>query len=591
MPGFIAQIGNVVHENIFQHLPVPKKDKINDHLHCRDIYVERLTINKFMDDKVFLSDDDFFILVEGVVLNSRLLTSKYSQGTFKDCIIEMYKRNGETFFNEFRGSFCGIFCDKKSDLKLLFTDHIGSKQLFFANCGGGQFILASDMLYMAEYFKYNNIPRNLDINGAYFLLTLGFMLEDSTLFREIKKLLPGHYIKFQHNTCEIKRYYKLKFSYCCKLPQDEILEKLDKLFINAVYLAFEKDKQYGYKHIVNLSAGLDSRMTTFVANELGYGDDILNNTFSQTGCLDEAIPKQIASDLRHQWLFKSLDNGIYLMDINKALKITCGMSFFSGSSHTADYYDTFNFHNYGLVHSGQLGDAVVGSILQTNNSATSQGYSVKSISNSKFFDLNSKIQLNFQLLYDNEEEFKFFTRTFFGTNQGLLASQRYTETYSPFYDIDFMEFCFSIPPEYRIGHKLYHKWINLKHPAAANYVWERIGRKINDKSPKMITVLGRTVPLVKLPSRAYRYIYKRLRGKPFAEKLHMNPFHMNPFGYWYDTNDKLHAEINSYYKNNAGVLSQFPTLAQDCDELFKNGKVSEKAQVLTLVGMLKMYFS
>ena len=60
---------------------------------------------------------------------------------------------------------------------------------------------------------------------------------------------------------------------------------------------FEKDLEYGYKHLVALSGGLDSRMTAWVGHNMGY-TNMLNYTFSQTDYLDETVPKEITDTLK-----------------------------------------------------------------------------------------------------------------------------------------------------------------------------------------------------------------------------------------------------------------------------------------------------
>ncbi|MCL2222428.1 MAG: asparagine synthase-related protein [Oscillospiraceae bacterium] len=444
--------------------------------------------------------------------------------------------------------------------------------------------MASDMLYIAEYFKHNNIPTTLNISGAYSLLTISSMIEDATLFSEVKRLLPGHYLLISCNKYEVKRYYKLKFEYNCNLPEKEIIDKLDRLFADAVKLGLEKDREYGYKHSVALSAGLDSRMTTFVANKLGYGHSILNNTFSQTDYLDETIPKKIASELRHKWLFKSLDNGLFLLDIDKTIKVTSGMVSCNGSAHALDYFETFNFDNYGLQHSGQLGDVIVGSYIR-KFSQLSQDYSFSSILKSKLIDTKGIPPVDLQLSYDNAEDFLFFHRGYMCVNQGLVALQYFTETVSPFLDIEFLEYCMSIHPEIRMHHKLYYKWINAKHPAVAKYTHEMLGAKINARK---ITLFGFTVPIKRLPIAAIQFFLIKLNI--IKNNAGNSKKSMNPFGYWYNTNEDFRAAIHSYYNSYSGKLHQYPDLAKDCEAVFLNGTVAEKFRVLTLIGMLKMYF-
>lgn len=74
-------------------------------------------------------------------------------------------------------------------------------------------------------------------------------------------------------------------------------------FKNAIKRAFEKDLEYGYKHLVALSGGLDSRMTAWVAHTMGY-TNMLNYTFSQTDYLDEKVPKQITDKLKQSGCLK-----------------------------------------------------------------------------------------------------------------------------------------------------------------------------------------------------------------------------------------------------------------------------------------------
>ena len=190
--------------------------------------------------------------------------------------------------------------------------------------------------------RNNNIKYTFDKIGAYFLLTYGYMLEDYTLFKEIKKLNAGKYIKIKNDNFEIHTYFEVDNTPDNTLTEEEIIENVDKLFRNAVKLEFEKDKEYGYKHVASLSGGLDSRMTTWVAHELGYWEQ-LNVTFSQTDYLDETIAKSIARDLKHEWLFKALDNGNYLKNIDEMIEINFGICLYSGNAHVNNFMNTFNF--------------------------------------------------------------------------------------------------------------------------------------------------------------------------------------------------------------------------------------------------------
>lgn len=95
--------------------------------------------------------------------------------------------------------------------------------------------------------------------------------------------------------------------------------------------------------------------------------------------------------------------------------------------------------------------------------------------------------------YANNELFCLYARGFNGANQGLVIAQERTQTFSPFYDMDFLELCLTIPQQFRMNHRIYIKWIKDKYPGAANYHWEKIGTPLNAKA---INIRGKSIPCI-----------------------------------------------------------------------------------------------
>jgi len=578
MPGFFGIHG--INETNRSLSVEQRKNIVVDQINLKTLFIERQTVDKFLDDKIFFDDADYTIVTEGVLLNSLQLIAKYRQDSLKETIVTMYESNGETFFNEFRGSFSGFFWDKKNNVTLIFTDHIGSKQVFYSSVND-DFVFGSNINFIVDFYKNNQQKYSLNINAAYFLLTYGFMVEEHTLFSEIKKLVAGHYIKLTDNKFEIIKYHQLDNTPNYGQSEEEIIERIDYLFRQAIKRAFEKDREYGYKHLVGLSGGLDSRMTTWVANDMGYGDQIVNYTFSQSDYLDETIPKAIAADLKHEWIFKALDNGLFLKDIDDTIRINSGGALYYGLAHGKSCLDLIDKSKFGIVHTGMLGDVIIGTF-----------YS--SLDKDKEFEVTdgmySKVLANrldksmFSLEYINEEIFKFYTRGFTGANQGILVHQEFSESYSPFYDLEFLEYCLTIPVELRFNHKIYKQWIIKKYPKAANYVWEKIGGKITGKS---VNILGRNVLFSKLPSKIFWYVLKRIGIEHSSQN---SKKHMNPLDYWYNTNDDLQEYLNHYFELNIDLLDFNNELKEDCINMFNNHTNIEKNQVITLLGVMKRYF-
>jgi len=548
---------------------------------CDSFYVLLKRKMKFYKDIIFFETQRCFFLIEGVILNSLELIKKYKSESFGETIALMHEKNGDVFFKEFRGSFAGMTYWKNTHKLILYTDHIGSKQIFFS-LKDRNLIFSSNGNRLVNLLRKFQIDISLNIDSAYSLLTFGYMLESHTIFNEIEKLMGGHYLEYLDGQVQIVQYYRLSNVPDNKITENDAVERLDMLFKKAVTRAFEKDLEYGYRHLVALSGGLDSRMTTWVAHDLGYSSRIVNFTFSQTNYFDETIAKRIATDLRHEWIFKSLDNGLFLRNVEDIVRLTFGGVLYCGSAHFKSMLDLLNLESFGLIHTGQLGDVIVGTYYSSPR--PNKPYSISSGAYS-FSPLSAKISKDYiKYDYENEEIFKFYNRGFSGMNSGLMLAQEKTETYSPFYDVDVMDFCLSLPLRFRFGHRLYIKWILSKYPGASHYVWEKIKTK---PSVLMVNILGKRVPVRKLLPKVIELILRKiglLKDNINTKK------HMNPFGFWYNTNEDLKMFFDDYFIKNIDFLGDFPELMNDCKNLWENGLVVDRCQVITLLAIMKVYF-
>ncbi|WP_254660828.1 hypothetical protein [Bacillus sp. FJAT-27225] len=540
--------------------------------------VIRNSIKKFTRDKVFCSKGNKCFVLDGVILNKHELFKKYDiqDDSMVSLLETMSFTNPETFYKEFRGTFAGLSIVNNS--LYLFTNHIGDKDVFYYMDEDKTLFFATDFEALIKIInRVNGKKFKINKNAAYSLLTHSHVLCNETLFQDVYRLTPGHYLSYSKEIKKIENYFTLNNN-PKSISEKEATRKIDLLFKKAVKLAFDKDLEYGYKHLVALSGGLDSRMTTWVAYDLGY-KNMLNYTFSQSDYLDQTIPKQITNRLRTEWLFKALDNGTYLYKYFKdSIKISGARSQSSTIAHTLSMVSNINLDKYGLIHTGQLGDVIIGTFYDNGKkSAFTPGagaYSTKLIDK-----VDYSIKNAFHI--EDMEIFKFYNRGFTGVNTGLKPMYQYTETISPFLDIDFLEFCLSLPLEFRSGHKIYIKWINEYYPDAANFVYEKVKGKINRRT---ITVKGIPVPWTSIPGAAIKLIRNKL-GLKLSTKNHMHPT-----DYWYKTNPELKKFYHDFYNNNINLITNIE-LKADCRLLFEGGTASEKDQVITLLGFVNLFDS
>lgn len=585
MPGFILNIG----KNKLTFPEEVRKKLVINRLEGEDFQLERRVVNKFMNDRLFEETEHYVVAVEGIVLNNHELMAKYQSESWLTCVTRMYEREGESFFNAFRGSFSGALYDKKEDKWIVYTCHTGEKQIFFKQVSDG-FLMASEMRFMVETMKANQIRPEVDEIGCYFSLTHGFCIEDRTLVKDVHKLIAGHYLRIQSGQLEVIQYHRFT-NKPVEMTTEEAVEGIDRLFRQAVRRAFEKDKEYGYRHLTCLSGGLDSRMTVWVAHEMGYTDQT-NIDYSQSYYLDFKISQQIAIDLHHDYFFSPLDGGDFIPRFKFLPELTFGSGFLMG--HGQRIERLINYEPFGIFHTGQIGDAILGTFFKKNTYQSDyklgQGaYSYELIDRLKDY--------RFVEDYENEEIFCLYTRAFTGANQGLLTFQENTEHYSPFTDVDFLEFCYSIPLDLRYGHKIYFDWVLDKYPKAGNYVWEKTGQKphrFENRVPKTMRVLGYELPHYSEPGfKKYvkGFVLRRmgLRKKDEKQKtiVQKSPYSMNPVDYWYDTNPAIKEFMESFWSEYNDKIP-YQQLHDDMEHLFKDCVVYDKLQCLSVLSAIKL---
>lgn len=570
MPGFY--ITNFVNQTV--HDDSKHDNIIIGRMDFDNYYIKRMTVNKFLNDKAFCQDNEYIIVIEGVLLNKKMLFHKYKVDYVSLLVRKMYEFAGEDFFSEFRGSFSGALYIKSEKKWIVFTNHYGDNTVFYSLCDGF-FLVGSQISDLLGCLSDANKKVTINEEAVYSMLTYGYMHNEFTYINEIQRLLPGHYFVFQEGNIEIKQYFNIKpgkydFS---NVSEDELIDQLDILFRQAVKLEYDKDIEYGYSHITQLSGGLDSRMCLWVANDLGY-KDITCMTFSQSNSLDDIIAREIAKDLSLQIIVWPMDSARHLTHIDEYISMNYGLALYGGVGAEQEILSALNTSRYGLMHSGQIGDVVVGCFL--NNESELNDFSSGGMYSS-IFDADV---ISNTCYYDREEYFM-FVRAFLGCLSSHLYTRNYTEVASPFLNVELFEFCMSIPIDCRANHSLYIKWIKKKYPEAAEYIWEKLGYRITDG---LYNIIARKIKnMLTDPYIIFRKV--GIRNK----KTTQNIVGMNPYDLWWSTNEILRNTYNEYFYNHINKIEISSEMKDKIIYCYANGNVNEKMMAITSVAALTYY--
>lgn len=573
MLGFVAIGGDDLDAHRVQPEPHTMGPTVSDRIDLDQGCIVRTTNPKFLDDKVLAADDEAAVALDGVIFNLAALRQAEDAPDNFQTLKRLYQQHGDTFFTHLRGEWAGALYDRARRRWVAFTNQTASKPLFYY-ARDGLFACSTQFDVLAQVLRDLGRGLTLDEFGAYCLLTYGYMIEDATLVSEIRKLKAGQYLTYEGGQVRVEEWLRL-----CNEPyltdsKEDIIERVDDLFKQAVAMQYEKDRACGYDHLATLSGGLDSRMNVMVAQELGYRPQVVM-TFSQTGYWDMRIANRIARDLGLEFIFYALDGGDYLHRVFfDAVRASGGLVLYGGSAHLLSALKRLDTSRVGMLHTGMIGDAVLGSFL--TGVETAQATLPAGAYSTVLLDrIASDVQAAMNR-YETEDEFLMYNRGCNGALNGNWTTYQVTECTSPFLDVEFLTYCMRIPRLFRNKEQIYIDWIMAKHPAADRYVWEKTRGARPSDGPVM------------------RFVKKYLWAASVLGRGRWDLVSMNPLKSWEKTNATLMAFMEAYWRDHAEVLDDYPELRRDCERLFrfegswKRGSILDKTQVMTLVEAIRM---
>ncbi|MFC5195457.1 hypothetical protein ACFPH8_08975 [Bizionia hallyeonensis] len=479
--GFISQTKDFGHSD-YNYLG--NRPFLEDEYHFKTFHIKRKLNDKFFNDKLFQEDQDFFVAVDGVLLNAKQLKQDFAIRDNFNLIKHLYLKEGKQFINTLKGDFSLVLYNKTSNELIVYTNTTTSKPIYYHfNKDLNEFYFGSNVYELSKCLKAKGIKLTVNEFAFYSVASFDYVYGNHHFSNEIKKLGGGQFIVY--NTKEdikIETYFRLSSYPQLNLTEDEYLHKINEKFEQAIRLQYDKDLEYNYKHISTLSGGLDSRMTTLVGHKLGY-KAINTITFSSPNYWDEIIAKQIAKKFKLNNFLYKIDSGNHLKEFDFSLHVNGGLLSYFVANQIHDFYNKIDFASYGLIHTGQVGDAIVGSTLHNYNIHFKYGYI-----NPKYKEyFSSKLEnaiLKEMIVNDSLEMTRFYNHVFNFTLEGNQYAYPYTETVSPFMERDFLQFCIRIPLKFRNNHNLYYKWIGRFHPELGKFYYEKIKRRTLNISNK-----------------------------------------------------------------------------------------------------------
>ncbi|MBT6052775.1 MAG: asparagine synthase (glutamine-hydrolyzing) [Candidatus Scalindua sp.] len=225
-------------------------------------------------------DDTIWLTFNGEIYNFKeLRTDLIKQNhTFKsnsdtEVIVHGYEEYGEELFNKLNGMFAFGLWDTTNQALYLVRDRYGQKPLYYSHSQTG-IVFGSEI---KSLLKHPDIKSEIDIHNLSRYLSYEYIPAPYSIFKNINKLLPGHFIKWNNGTVSTTPYWQINFNEVDTsntLSVTEIEHHLIYLLKQATRRRIISDVPLG----VFLSGGIDSSAIVGLMSELIPADQI--KTFS-----------------------------------------------------------------------------------------------------------------------------------------------------------------------------------------------------------------------------------------------------------------------------------------------------------------------
>ncbi|HEV2762995.1 MAG TPA: asparagine synthase (glutamine-hydrolyzing), partial [Pyrinomonadaceae bacterium] len=191
----------------------------------------------------------------------RKLGHEFHTNSDTEVILQAYERYGADCPKYLRGMFAFAVWDARKQELLLARDRVGKKPLLYARTRGGQFVFGSEFQAL---LKHPEVGRDVDEPALHHYLSFMCVPAPLTAYRDIRKLEPGHTLRYTRDgEVKIERYWLPDFTKKQKISEEEAGERAVEILRDAVRVRLMSEVPLG----AFLSGGIDSSAVVALMSE------------------------------------------------------------------------------------------------------------------------------------------------------------------------------------------------------------------------------------------------------------------------------------------------------------------------------------
>ena len=204
-------------------------------------------------------DGTIWLVFNGEIYNYRELRTEleasghvFYTSSDTETIVHAYEQWGERAFERLRGMFGIALWDRRQRTLLLARDRAGIKPLHYVEAG--------DRLYFGSEIKSllaaGVVDKRIDLDALDHYLSFLYTPRDRSMFRNVRKLPPGHYLRWRDGRAEVRQYWAIGAAETFAGSAAEAAEQLRTVLRDAVRSHLMSDVPLG----AFLSGGVDSSL-------------------------------------------------------------------------------------------------------------------------------------------------------------------------------------------------------------------------------------------------------------------------------------------------------------------------------------------
>lgn len=204
-----------------------------------------------------------------------------------EAILAAYSHYGDDFVDHLRGMFALAIWDEKAQRLIAARDRFGIKP-FYYTVVDGMFYFASEAKALLPFL--HDIETDNEALAQY--LTFQYGIDDLTLFKGIRQLMPGHMLIVQNGDIKIRRYWDVNYEVDWDHSPSYFYSRLRELLEESVDVHLRSDVPVGGY----MSGGIDSSLISILAARTSTQNrDFFHGQFTEFPGYDESDFAKIAA--------------------------------------------------------------------------------------------------------------------------------------------------------------------------------------------------------------------------------------------------------------------------------------------------------